>query len=59
MGGSIATISARTKTELKKKVQEWIRGAKAAGLTDIRRGWDPDRIVKTENGYEIEVYAHT
>jgi len=59
MAGAITTLSAKTKTELKRKVQEWIVGAKAHELTDIRLGWDPDRVVKTENGYQIEVWAHS
>lgn len=59
MGGTIETIRARTKTELKKKVQQWISEAKGAGLEDIRLGWDPKRVVKTDNGYQIEVWAHT
>jgi len=59
MGGSMGTVSARTKTELKRKAQQWIREAKSAGLNDIRRGWDPERVVKTDNGYEISLWAHT
>lgn len=59
MGGASTTLTARTKTELKRKVQKWTSEAKARGLTDIRRGWDPDRVVKTDSGYEITVWAHS
>jgi hypothetical protein len=59
MGGTSETLRAKTETELKKKVEKWIIGAKASGLTDIRLGWDPDRVVKTKNGYEIGVWAHS
>ena len=59
MGGNLRTISAKNKTELKERVQEWVREAKAVGLTDIRRGYDPERVVKTEKGYKIQVWAHS
>jgi len=59
MAGVITILSAKTKTELKKKVQEWIAEAKAHNLTDIRLGWDPKRVVKTEDGYQIQVWAHS
>jgi len=59
VGGTITTLSAKTKTELKKKVQEWIAEANANNLTDIRRGWDPKRVVKTKDGYQIRVWAHS
>ena len=59
MGGTIHTLKAKTEAELKRKVQKWATSAKARGLTDIRRGWDPKRVVKTEDGYEIEVWAHS
>ena len=59
MGGTITTLYAGTKTELKREVQQWIRDAKGAGLKDIRLGWDPKRVVKTSNGYGIHVWAHS
>ena len=59
MAGTRTTLSAKTKTELKKKVREWIAEAKAHNLTDIRLGWDPKRVVKTEDGYQIQVWAHS
>lgn len=59
MAGARDTLSARTKTELKKRVQEWIRDAKEAGLEDIRLGWDPDRVIQTDDGYSIQVWAHS
>lgn len=59
MGGNLQTISANTLEELKQKAQAWIREAKAAGLTDIRRGWDESRVKKTKNGYKIQLWAHS
>ena len=59
MGGASTTLEAKTKTELKRKVQKWIIEAKGKGLEDIRRGWDPERVVKIKNGYRITVWAHT
>lgn len=59
MGGNTETISARTKTELKKKAEQWIREAKRAGLKDIRQGWDPEKVIKTEKGYKITLWAHS
>lgn len=59
MAGAMTILSAKTKTELKEKVREWIVEAKAHGLTDIRLGWDSGRVVKTANGYQIEVWAHS
>ena len=59
MGGSQKTLCARTKTELKKEVQKAINEAKSMGLTSVRRGWDPERAVKTENGYEITIWVHS
>lgn len=60
MGGATDIIRARTKTELREKVRKWTRGAKGQGLEDIRRGWDPKRVRKTQDGwYEIDVWAHS
>ena len=59
MGGARETLEAPTKDELKTKALAWQRGAKGLGLSDIRWGWDEDRVVKTETGYSIELYAHS
>ncbi len=32
MGGAFTTLEAKTKTELKSKVQDWIKEAKGKGL---------------------------
>ena len=57
MTGATTTIEARTKEDLEKKVKQWIAEAKRNDLR-IRQGWDPRRVVKTENGYKITVWAH-
>lgn len=60
MGGMFADITAPTKAELRKLVQEWTRESKAMGLEDIRLGWDSKRVGKTEDGeYKIQVWAHS
>ena len=59
MAGTFTDITAPTKTELKKLVQQWIRDAKASGLEDIRLGWNSENVVKTEDGYKIQVWAHS
>ena len=59
MAGAMETLSAKTKAELRKKVTKWTAEAKRKNLTDIRLGWDPKRVVETEDGYQIEVWAHS
>lgn len=59
MAGFHVTIDAATKTELRKLVQDWARQMKAAGLEDIRLGWDSNRVTKTEDGWKITVWAHS
>ena len=58
MAGTIQVIEARTKTELRSLVKEWERSVKAAGLEDIRLGYDPERVTRTAGGYSIQVWAH-
>jgi len=59
MGGSRARIEAETMEELERKVREWERSIRRGDMMEIRRGWDPDQVVKTDSGYMIEVSAHT
>ncbi len=59
MAGIFSTIEAPTKTELKNLVTQWERMAKDAGLEDIRLGYDPEKVEKTEDGYKIQVWAHS
>ena len=59
MGGASSTIEAPTKSELKRLAKQWLRDAKAAGLTDIRLGYDPKRAQQTDGGYTIQLSAHT
>ena len=58
MAGVRQTIQAPTKTELRNLVREWQKRAKDSGISDIRLGYDPERVVKTDGGYSIEVWAH-
>ena len=59
MGGQTWTVEAPTIKELEKKAREWTRQAREGGLGDIRLGWDRSRVEKTEQGYRIELWAHT
>jgi hypothetical protein len=59
MGGATAVITATTMEELKQKVEEWYAGAAANGLEGKRIPWDPDKALKTDEGYEFAVWAHT
>jgi predicted phosphatase len=58
VSGSIIKVCAGTKTELKKKVQETMKEARSMGLIGVHSGWDPERVVKTEKGYEITIWVH-
>ena len=59
MAGGFETIKAPTKTELKKRVKQWEKQARGMDLSDIRLGYDPERVVQTEDGYSIQVWAHS
>jgi hypothetical protein len=60
MGGKHETLKAKTKEQLEEKAREWARSMRESGLTDIRRGWDPVRAKKTEDGlWQIIMWAHT
>ena len=59
MGAATNTIEAGTITELRQKARAWVREAKDRGLSDIRLGWDRERVAKTEKGYSIVLWAHT
>ena len=57
MGGMRGVIKAKTIGELRKKHGEEWRKARAKGLDPW--SFDRSRVKKTEDGYEIEFYAHT
>ena len=59
MAGANTVISAPTLEELKQKVEEWYAGAAANGLEDQRIPWDPEKALKTDQGYEFAVWAHS
>ena len=50
-------VQAATKKELEIKVQEWLKDASEKGLDKVLLGWDPTRIIQTEEGYKIQVWA--
>lgn len=48
-------ITASTKTELRKLVQQWIASAREGEFGYVEAGYDPERVRKTDDGYQIEV----
>jgi len=58
LSGTIITLNASTIDKLEKKVRKTIKEARPKGLIGVRQGWDPKRVVKTENGYEITIWVH-
>ena len=60
MAGVIEILEAPTKTELKKKALEWERQAKGMMISDIRAGYDPDRVQESDDGgFWIQMIAHS
>lgn len=59
MGGSSEVITAVTMSELKTKVEEWYERAAGMGLEDMRIPWDETRALRTDEGYEFSVWAHS
>lgn len=59
MADIIEVIEAPTLDELKEKVMAFVRQKKAEGLTDIRSGWAPEKVVRKRDGYKIQVWIRT
>ena len=58
MSGSISTIKASTLKELEAKVLATIKELKEEyGLPHVRAGWDPERVIKTTDGYQIDIWV--
>ncbi len=60
MSRQIEVIKAKTLKELEEKARVWINTAYHYGgeATEIIDGWDPKRVKKTAEGYEIGLHAH-
>ena len=58
MAGMTEVVTAPTRTELQKQVQQWTKTARDAGM-EIELGYDPDRVEKTEDGWAILIRAHS
>lgn len=58
MGAVSTTITATTKTELKKLVTSWRQQAREQGFA-MTHDYDPARVQRTEEGYSIFIRAHT
>jgi hypothetical protein len=59
MADIIEIIEAPTLDELKEKVFAFVRQKKAEGLTDIRSGWVPEKVVRKKDGYKIQVWIRS
>ena len=51
------TLTAKTKTELRKLAREWLASARGGGFGYVEADYRPDRVKKTEDGYSITVAA--
>ena len=58
MAGSLVTLHAATKSELKRRAQEWQQGAREAGM-DIVEGYEPGRVIGAKGDYSIVLRAHS
>jgi hypothetical protein len=59
MAGAQKTLTAGTIEELEAEVERWYEEAEGAGLGDARLPWDPEAVIKTEDGYAFHVWAHS
>jgi hypothetical protein len=59
MPAMLITVKAKTKEELKKKVEQKIREAAKKGLQYVMYGYNDNRVKKVKDGYEIEVSVHS
>ena len=60
MAGVIEILEAPTRTELRQKAIEWERQAKGNMLSDIRAGYDPERVQQSDDGgFWIQMIAHS
>ena len=58
MAGVMRQLKASSMTALKKEVQAFTQDARDRGM-QVRLGWDPKTVEKTEDGgYAILVHAH-
>lgn len=52
----LVQIEARTRTELRRRTEEWTRAAREGGL-EVDLEWDEDRVDSTADGFGISVRA--
>lgn len=53
------TIEAKTKEELKKKVERKIKEAKKKGMNFVKDGYRDNNIKRFKGGYKIDIYVHS
>jgi hypothetical protein len=59
MADVIEVIEAPTMDELKDKVFAFVRQKKAEGLTDVRSGWAPEKVVRKKDGFKIQIWIRS
>jgi hypothetical protein len=59
MPAMLITVRAKTREELKRKVEQQIREAAKKGLQYVMHGYSDSRVKKIKSGYEIEVSVHS
>ena len=52
-------VTAPTRTELRKLVQQWLASAREQGFGYVEAGYKPANVRKTPDGYEIDVAVST
>lgn len=53
------TVEAKTKEELKKKVQKRIRDASNKGMSFVKEGYKENNVKRIKGGYKIDIYVHS
>lgn len=59
MPAKTLTVKAKSKTDLKKKVDKAIKDASRHGLIFIKQGYRDSRVKKSKGQYEIQIEVHS
>lgn len=53
------TVEAKTKEQLKKKVQKKIKEASKKGMSFVKNGYKDNNVKRFKGGYKIDIYVHS